>query len=127
MLQNSPQLPPALAKNTKLALPTYSGIQLLDLSEIVRLQAQNNYTLLFLQSGKEVMIPKTLSKVDASLTIEDFIRVHKSHIINLAHAMEYKNGDDQTIIMRDKSEIQISRRRLSSFKQALRDNFIFIK
>ena len=111
----------------KLALPSSSGIQLVDLGQIIRLEAQNNYTLLFTLKGKEIMISKPLSKLDASLDSSIFIRVHKSHVINLLHAIEYKNGDDQVILMRDNSAIQISRRRLGEFKEALKKHFVFVQ
>ncbi len=70
-------------RNTgQLCLKSYSDYQFLNLSEIVYLKADNNTTDFHLASGKKVVGFKSL-KIYDDLLPSNFIRVHKSYIINI--------------------------------------------
>lgn len=65
----------------QLCLKSYSDYQFLNLSEIVYLKADNNTTDFYLNSGTKVVGFKSL-KVYENLLPANFLRVHKSYIIN---------------------------------------------
>jgi len=48
-----------------------------------------------------------------------FFRVHHSHLINLSFVKRYIKGDGGFVIMKDKSKVEISRRRKNEFLEKL--------
>lgn len=77
--------------------------------QIIRLEADTNYTIFYLQDGKTQVMSYSLKNYQEALTYP-FIRVNKSCIINLYF---FRNIDSATkkILLKDGSEFQISRRR----------------
>lgn len=72
-----------LQKN-KLLISTLEKIQILPLMEIVLLNAESNYTKILLVSGEELLASKTLKYFEDILDDYGFLRVHKSHVVNIS-------------------------------------------
>lgn len=110
----------------KISISHNKGIKLIKLKEIIALEADNCYTIIhiFSNSKKEKFIAsRTLGDFVHILKDKDFFRVHKSFIINISQIREYRTDDSTYVIMNDNSEIHISRRRNSIFKNYLKDNY----
>lgn len=45
------------------------------------------------------------------LADENFIRIHKSNLVNAAYIKEYKKGEGGSLILEDGTEVLVSRRR----------------
>ena len=93
----------------KLALPGINGIQYVLPEEIIRLQAERNYSRLYFVKGKNFLSSKTLAEYEKILRDAGFIRVHRSHLINPAHIAAYEKHD--LIRLNDGCEIEVSRRK----------------
>jgi two-component system LytT family response regulator len=78
---------------------------------IIRLEGSINYTTFFLQKGKPQTMSYTLGMYGILLP-QTFIRISKCCIIN-KDFIENFNADDKKILLKDGSEVQISRRRLA--------------
>jgi two-component system, LytTR family, response regulator len=93
----------------KIALPLASSKskQLVPLAEVLYCEAQSNYTMFRLASGANVVVAKTLKDYEAQLLPKGFIRIHRSHIVNLAHLVE---------LQRDGNALYV---RLAGVKEAL--------
>ena len=101
----------------KLALADASEIKYVQIDEIVRLQAESNYTHIFLTGNKIFISAKTLKEYDEILQGHRFLRVHKSHLVNPSHIQAY---DRQGILqMSDNSKVEVSRRKKDYLQQAL--------
>jgi two-component system LytT family response regulator len=77
--------------------------------DIIRLEAQSNYTKIFLQNNKSILASKTLKDYEEILLDHGFIRTHKSHLVNHIHIVNYMS--DGILTMIDDSKVEISRRR----------------
>jgi two-component system LytT family response regulator len=86
-------------------LPTLEGVEVVKMEEIVRLKGNGNFTDLFLADGSKKMVCRFLKHFSEILPLP-FIRVHKSHIINLHFVKAYNKGGYVT--MNDESEIEVS-------------------
>lgn len=103
----------------KIALPTANGLTVFPLNEIVYCQAEINYTNFFLVSKNKILGTKTLKEYEELLDDYDFIRVHKSHLINLHHVKNYLRGEGGTIIMSNGASVEVSRRKKEEFLRRL--------
>jgi two-component system LytT family response regulator len=101
----------------KLALADATEIKYVQIDEIIRLQAESNYTHIFLTGNKVFISAKTLKEYDEMLEGQRFLRVHKSHLVNPAHIQAY---DRQGILlMSDHSKVEVARRKKEFLQQAL--------
>jgi DNA-binding LytR/AlgR family response regulator len=93
----------------RLSVPSMEGVLLLPLPDIIRLQALGSYCTIYLSQNKKVMASKPLADFEPFLLTGGFLRVHKSHLINLHHVRRYIKGDGGTAVMSDGSEVSVSR------------------
>ncbi|MBK9791544.1 MAG: response regulator transcription factor [Sphingobacteriales bacterium] len=108
-------------QDSKLMVPTKEGMIFLKVIDIVRLQSESNYTLFFLTGNKKVLVAKTLKNFEEKLLAYNFLRIHQSHLINLAHMKEIDHGDN-FVLMADGSKVEISKRKKKEFMDALEKN-----
>ena len=105
----------------RITLPTFEGYRFINIKDIVRCEADNNYTNFFLNSGEKILVTKTLKEYDETLSGLDFVRVHQSHLVNIKFVDRYIKGDGGTIVMADGSEVYVSRRRKEEFLKKMTD------
>lgn len=91
------------------------GFRLVDDTEIIRIEAENTQSRLFFTDGTQTLDSRHLKLYEDMLDPARFIRVHKSHIINLDALKEYIHVDGHTAILNDGAEVPIARARLSDF------------
>lgn len=103
----------------KIALPTLNGLTVFSVKEIIHCRAEVNYTNFFFTSGRKLLVIKTLKEYEELLNDCDFIRIHKSHLINLHHVKNYTRGEGGTVTMSDGTTIDVSRRKKEEFLQRL--------
>jgi two-component system LytT family response regulator len=105
-------------KDFKLAVPTIDGTFFYFPDEIIRLEGESNYTRLFFIGKKPMLVSKTLKEYEELLAEHGFIRVHKSHLINKKHVVNYTN--DGQLVLADQSKVEVSRRRKEEVMEALK-------
>lgn len=93
----------------KLALSTTEGVFFFVPSEIIRLEGENNYTRFYFANQKPMLVSRTLKEYEDILTEHDFIRAHKSHLVNKKFV---KHLDKEGLLwLTDGSHIVVSRRK----------------
>jgi two-component system LytT family response regulator len=99
----------------KLALSTSEGIFLYDPKEIVLLEGSSNYTKFFFANQKQLIVAKTLKEYEDILLEYQFLRVHKSYLVNKSHVI--KVDREGVLELSNKMNIPISRRRKTEILQ----------
>lgn len=102
----------------RLAVPTKEGVHFLYPSDIVRCEAVGNYTKFFMQNGITYIISKTLGEYDTLLAARNFIRTHKSHLVNKKFISFVDH--DGFAVLKDSSKVEVSRRRKDEVMTALK-------
>lgn len=98
----------------KIVLPLLDGFEVLRVNEIIRCEADDNFTRFYLTNGRKILICRTLKFYENLLENYDFIRVHKSHLINFQYILQYKKGKGGQVIMTDGAAVNISPNRKES-------------
>jgi two-component system LytT family response regulator len=104
----------------KIAVPTREGYSFIDTAEIVRCEADINYSVIHLKTGLKIVSSKSLGEYELLLDTANFMRIHKSHIINLQHIKSYIKADGGVIIMVDGAHIPVARRQRDEFLNKLK-------
>ncbi len=60
--------------------------------DILYLEAEGNYTFLHSNTGKKRLIRSVITDLHQQLPAQDFIRIHRSYVINKNHITEYKSS-----------------------------------
>ena len=105
---------------SKIVLPTLDGFLVIKISDIIRCEADKNYTWFILINKEKILVSKTLKEFEELLHDMDFIRVHQSHLINASHVQRYIKGSGRYVKMSDDSIIEVSRRK----KELLMERFL---
>jgi two-component system LytT family response regulator len=83
----------------KIVLPTFEGFDVVTVKEIIRCEANDNLTDVYLTDGKKKTVCKTLKHFEDMLSDFDFFRTHKSHLINLNFVSSYHKGKGGEIVL----------------------------
>src|SRR5574343_627872 len=92
----------------RLVLKTQESVYVVELHEIIRCEADRNYTSFFLVGGKKILVSKTLKEYETLLSSHNFLRVQQSHLINLDYVDRYDKGNGGSVVMKDGSEVPLS-------------------
>jgi two-component system LytT family response regulator len=84
----------------------------------MRCEGHNNYTHFFLTDKTTIISSKTIKEYEDILSDHNFLRVHKSHLVNLAFVHELT--PEYKIILKNKTVIEVSRRRKPEIAEALK-------
>jgi two-component system LytT family response regulator len=97
---------------TKIAVPTFDGFELIPVEQVIRCEADDNYTHVFLKTKNKVTACRTLKEMEEQLQdFSFFVRVHHSWIVNLNEVTKYVRGEGGYLIMSDNSTVNVSRSR----------------
>lgn len=96
------------------------GFKLFDPRSIACLEADGNRTRLHFTDGSEYLDTRTLKVYEDMLDPLQFVRVHRSHLVNIEQLREYLREDGHWAVMRNGARIPIARERLRAFLDAVR-------
>ncbi|HWB27177.1 MAG TPA: LytTR family DNA-binding domain-containing protein [Chitinophagaceae bacterium] len=105
----------------KIALPQLGSINFIEVDDIVSLQADSNYTIIHMKNMQKQVISKTLKEFEELLDENQFVRIHKSYIVNISYIKEYSTADGGVVKMSDGNQWSISRRQLDFFLAKMRN------
>jgi len=108
-------------QNQRLAIPTANGLQFLNISDIIYLEAHLNYTHIYLKGQKQI-VSRPLKDLEELLPHEMFIRIHHSHIVNKNYIDRYVRGEGGQVILQNGTALDVSKRKKAEFLQAIDQN-----
>jgi two-component system LytT family response regulator len=109
-------LPSPLAR--KLVVRSPGRLLFLDIADIDWIEAASYYACLHV-GGDTHIIRRTLSELERDLGEEQFVRIHRSIIVNLdrIQGMELQSGGEYEVVLKSKVRLRLSRR----FRKRLQD------
>jgi len=104
----------------RLCIPSLRGFMIVNLENIIYCEAERSYTVFHCKNKKTIMASRPLADYDQLLSDADFMRVHKSFLINLEHIKEYQRGEGGMVILSNGIEIEVSRRKKDLFLERIK-------
>ncbi len=99
------------SKVDTLSVPTLSGFEMVNLNDILYLEADNSYTTFHLANEKPFVSAKSIGFYEEELEEDPFLRVHKSFIVNLNKIKSYIKADNGYIILTNGQPVRVSKSR----------------
>lgn len=104
----------------KIILRTAESLHVVRAEDIVRCEADRNYTAFHFTDGKRLIVSRTLKEFDAMLTVMgDFFRIHQSHLVNLDQVDRLDKADGGAVVLKDGTSLPISQSRKEGFLAAI--------
>lgn len=93
----------------KIALPFKSGLEMVLPDDIVYLEADGSYCKIFMKDKRTITISRNLKYVSAILEeFSQFIRIHKSYMVNKNHIVAYKKTDGGQLELSTANSVPVS-------------------
>lgn len=104
----------------KLGISGLDGVHFVRLRDIIRLEAEDNYTHFWLTSGERITASKTIKAFEDTLLRLNFVRVHKKHIVNMNYMKTYIKGEGGYLVLETGETIEVSRRKKGNLMDSVR-------
>ncbi|HEY4063854.1 MAG TPA: LytTR family DNA-binding domain-containing protein [Puia sp.] len=96
---------------SRIALPTFEGLQLIALSDIISCTARSNYTILQLKEKQTLTVSRTLKEIEEILEESGFLRIHHSHLVQINEIRKYIRGEGGSVVMSNGVHLDVSKSR----------------
>lgn len=97
------------SNSKKLAIHTVSSILFLELKDICFLKADGAYTQIISKDGTKIVSSRSLKYFEQTLSDHpNFMRCHKSFIVNVDEITEYVKSDGGSMLVNGKHEVAVS-------------------
>lgn len=117
--RSSDQVSQKSAHSGSIALNTQEEIRLVNIPDIIRLEAMSNYTNFHLSGGSKILVTKTMKEFEKVLP-DTFLRVHQSHLVNRDQIDAYIKTEGGYLKMKDGSDVPVSVRKKSQVMELLK-------
>jgi len=106
-------------QSNRIAIPSIEGLQFIEVNDIIYLEAESNYTVVYIKPSQKITVSKTLKDFEELLPQPVFIRIHHSWIINKNHVQKYLRGEGGHVIMSNGKTLDVARRKKDEFMKAI--------
>ena len=105
----------------RLEIRSSGHVGYVEVKEIKWIEAADNYVVLHASSGSNLM-RESLSRLETELDPKNFIRVHRSAIVNLKRVRELKSTGfgGRIVVLHDGTEVRVSRIQKLKLEQSLK-------
>ena len=115
---SAPAVQPPVDKQ-RIVVPTSSGYTLLEIEAIMYLEADGAYTCMTLKDRTRLLVSKSIGSYESHLAKLNFVRIHRSVMVNMQFVREYVRGRGGYVMLHDGTHLNVSARKRSSLLQAL--------
>ncbi|MCK9414065.1 MAG: LytTR family DNA-binding domain-containing protein [Prolixibacteraceae bacterium] len=91
-----------------IALPELNGFAIIEADKIIRCEGLRNYTRILFHEGDEKIVSRTLLEFEKLLTPLGFIRIHRSHLVNLANVVRYIKANGGMVELKTGEQLKVS-------------------
>lgn len=98
-------------QNPRIGLPSGDRIEFVEVHKIIRCQGEGNYSHIWFEGNKHLLVAKTLVEFEDLLQEYSFFRVHKTHLVNMKHVVAWLKTDGGILQLSNGDIVAVSRRR----------------
>jgi two-component system LytT family response regulator len=109
VLKNKQAQPRNSMLRDKIAVADLEGVELIPHDEIIYCKSDGNYSTLFLAENRKLMVSKALKYFSNNLPANQFVRIHKSYLVNLKYVKKYLKVGGGELVMTNNDVLPVSR------------------
>ncbi|MEI6050808.1 MAG: LytTR family DNA-binding domain-containing protein [Bacteroidota bacterium] len=105
------------------ALPEINGFAIVNIEDIVRCEGKRNYTRIIFKEAPEKVVSRTLLEFEHLLSPLGFLRIHRSHLVNILNVVRYLKSDGGMVELKTGELLKVS----PKHKETLLNRLLFNK
>lgn len=98
-------------QNKKIIIHTSDSFFVVNVDDIIRCESANNYTEFILKDEKKILVSRSLKIYEAILAEQGFVRIHRSHLINLKYITRFEKKEGGSVFLVDEVRLPVSQRK----------------
>jgi two-component system, LytTR family, response regulator len=104
----------------RIVVKTGQKIKVIPIDQVEYVEAEDDYVMVYTSDGRYLK-QMTMGYLEAHLDPEDFIRVHRSHIVKIAHIVQLEPYDKETkvLVMKSGKKIHTSKSGMKRLREVL--------
>lgn len=106
----------------RIILATSDNLHLVAIADIIRAEADSNYTKFFIADGQKIMVSRTIKEFDTLMADSGMVRVHQSHLVNISFVDKYIRRDGGSLQLKDGTSIPVSQNLRKKVIAAINDS-----
>lgn len=103
----------------QIAVSFSEGLVFIKITDIIYLESDGAYSHFYLKGNEKMVSSKNIKEYEDLLSDHNFFRIHKSYMVNKAEVSRYIRGEGGYVIMSNKVNLDVSRRRKDEFLRFL--------
>jgi len=105
----------------KIVLKEMDTHHVLAVDDIICCSAEGSYTKFYIKNKVQIVVSKHLKEYEKLLENYDFIRVHRSHLVNINKIHKYEKRDGGILSLEDDIKVMVSVRKKDKVSALLKD------
>lgn len=101
-------LSPDEGASKTVALPEINGFAIVKVDDIVRCEGKRNYTRIIFKEASEKVVSRTLLEFEHLLTPLGFVRIHRSHLVNILNVVRYLKSEGGMVELKTGELLKVS-------------------
>jgi len=93
----------------KIVLSIQEGFEIVDIKDIIHIDSDSNYSTVFIENKKPILISRTLKDFENTLKEKGFLRIHNSHLVNLSKISKFVKADGGHLVMSNGKQLNVSK------------------
>ena len=110
----------------KIILKTSDCVHVVSLENIIRCQADINYTIFHFKDQSQLIVSRTLKDFEIKLKDHGFFRAHKAHLINIRYIRSIDRKRLGYVMLTDGSKVPIAIRKRETLIRILESEYGFL-
>lgn len=111
--------PRPLSSIKKVSVPVTEGFRFVLPSMVIHCEADANFTWIFLENGEKLITCRLLREMEDKFSEKDFIKVHRSHLVNLNKVDAILRNDGWELVLCNGRHVPVARERKDAVMKAL--------
>ncbi|MFZ1369931.1 MAG: LytTR family DNA-binding domain-containing protein [Ferruginibacter sp.] len=113
------------SQKMKLCITSVKDFQVIDIQDIIHCEASGNYSNFHFLNHPLICASKPIHEYETLLGDSNFVRIHKSFLVNLEHIKEYIRGEGGSVLLSNGHEVEVSRRKKDLLMERMKAYYKF--
>ncbi|MFM8771260.1 MAG: LytR/AlgR family response regulator transcription factor [Candidatus Kapaibacterium sp.] len=100
--------PGASYRPDMIAFPHIGGLEVRSVESICHVRGDGNYTVVSFDAGSNIVMSRTIGDYDEVLPSTMFLRIHRSHYINIQQVRKVVRGKIMRVVLSNEEEVEVA-------------------
>ena len=111
--------PGASYRPDMIAFPHIGGLEVRSVESICHVRGEGNYTVVSFDTGSNIVMSRTIGDYDEVLPPSMFLRIHRSHYINIQQVRKVVRGKIMRVVLSNEEVVEVADSKRDQLLQSL--------